>query len=336
VALLRQQNLGAYIPSYAARAADTAAFISDQDVVSIFSDSANVQASYPIGIIGTLTTYSWNIDSLKNCVFVRCTITNISKDTLLRCYLAPVFDFGIGSDSTNDNIAPYFNDSLRMFEAYSDSEAVPLGITGVALIGPARRFNGDNLWGGGFMDQQFTSSAYYEYITMAALNPSQPPANVTETTVRGLTSSGPFTLLPDSSIQCTYIIAAAMDQSKPRNADSNIIELVRTLLAARNWWYAFNPSTFVAQPSPAMLTNALLSYPNPFSACTTIEVPSGAQADGRIAVYNALGQEIGQSLVYQINAREYLFDGQTLPNGIYMVRFLSAGKTYHSQIIIEH
>ncbi|HET7152895.1 MAG TPA: T9SS type A sorting domain-containing protein, partial [Candidatus Kapabacteria bacterium] len=328
VPLLREQNLGTYVPSYFARAKDTAAFISDQDNVSIFSDSANIQASYPIGIIGTLTTYAWNTDSLKNCVFVRCTIKNTSKDTLMQCFAAPVFDFALGTDTTNDNIEPYYNDSLRMFDAFSDSEAVALGLAGVALIQPAGRFQGEFLWSRS-LDQLYASSAYYKSIAMQQSGLQQAPVNTA--TVRGLSASGPFTLLPDSSIQFTYILAAAMVPGGDK--DTNDHELIQTLLAARNWWYAFNPPTSVAE-NPLVATNdEIVSYPNPFNSFTTIETPI---AGDHIAVYNSIGQEVSRALLHRVSPTEYLFDGNTLTNGVYIVRLSGAGKTYTSQLIIIH
>jgi hypothetical protein len=167
---------------------------------------------------------------------------------------------------------------------------------------------------------------------MSQTSPDTPPSAVDVATVRGLSSSGPFTLLPDSTIQFTYIIAAAQVGSDPRNNDTARFELVQTLLSARNWWYAFNPPTSVAENPVAVPTDAIMNYPNPFSSFTTIDAPSG----GHVAVYNEMGQDIGVALLHSVSSNEYLFDGRTLPNGMYIVRYSGAGKTYTSKIIVVH
>ena len=78
-------------------------------------------------------------------------------------------------------------------------------------------------------------------------------------------------------------------------------------------------------------TAALASnYPNPFTHATTIEYALPASGPVRLAVYDALGREVATLAqgVQQAGRHTAVFDGTSLPSGVYMYRLEAAGRAH--------
>ncbi len=78
-------------------------------------------------------------------------------------------------------------------------------------------------------------------------------------------------------------------------------------------------------PTAAALTS---NYPNPFTNRTTIEYALPASGPVRLAVYDALGREVATLVdgVRQAGAHVAVFDGSSLPSGVYLYRLEAAGQ----------
>ncbi len=78
-------------------------------------------------------------------------------------------------------------------------------------------------------------------------------------------------------------------------------------------------------PTAPMLTS---NYPNPFTNRTTIEYALPASGPVRLAVYDALGREVATLVngVRQAGAHVAVFDGSSLPSGVYLYRLEAAGQ----------
>ena len=78
-------------------------------------------------------------------------------------------------------------------------------------------------------------------------------------------------------------------------------------------------------PGAAVLTS---NYPNPFAHTTTIEYALPASGPVRLVVYDALGREVVALVdgVRQAGAHAAVFDGTSLPSGVYLYRLEAAGQ----------
>ena len=78
-------------------------------------------------------------------------------------------------------------------------------------------------------------------------------------------------------------------------------------------------------PAAAALAS---NYPNPFTHTTTIEYALPASGPVRLSVYDALGREVATLVdgVRQAGAHVAVFDGTSLPSGVYLYRLEAAGQ----------
>ncbi len=81
----------------------------------------------------------------------------------------------------------------------------------------------------------------------------------------------------------------------------------------------------VELPTAAALTS---NYPNPFTHTTTIEYALPVSGPVRLAVYDALGREVATLVdgVRQAGSHVAVFDGTSLPSGVYLYRLEAAGQ----------
>jgi 2',3'-cyclic-nucleotide 2'-phosphodiesterase (5'-nucleotidase family) len=68
------------------------------------------------------------------------------------------------------------------------------------------------------------------------------------------------------------------------------------------------------------------AYPNPFNPATTITVPLAGEGHVRVALYNALGQQVGLVADGEFDAgvHEFRWDAGSMPAGLYFCRVSSA------------
>ena len=101
-------------------------------------------------------------------------------------------------------------------------------------------------------------------------------------------------------------------------------------------WYflaKYAASTITSsEPVPEIPATAALAsnYPNPFTHATTIEYALPASGPVRLAVYDALGREVATLAqgVQHAGRHTAVFDGTSLPSGVYMYRLEAAGRAH--------
>lgn len=85
-----------------------------------------------------------------------------------------------------------------------------------------------------------------------------------------------------------------------------------------------------SEPAPELpsATTLTSNYPNPFAHTTTIEYALPASGPVRLVVYDALGREVITLVdgVRQGGAHAAVFDGTSLPSGVYLYRLEAAGQ----------
>jgi len=83
-----------------------------------------------------------------------------------------------------------------------------------------------------------------------------------------------------------------------------------------------------ASPQFSLLQN----YPNPFSSTTTISLNADASGAASLKIYDALGRQVAD-LTKQIGNTQILFDGSSLPAGVYICH-AQAGRTIQQIIMV--
>lgn len=80
------------------------------------------------------------------------------------------------------------------------------------------------------------------------------------------------------------------------------------------------------------------NYPNPFSLATTIRYKIPAAGAVRIAVYNALGQQVRllEDGFQVAGEHAVAFDADSLPSGLYLYRLEAGGQTLTRRMLVVH
>jgi hypothetical protein len=83
----------------------------------------------------------------------------------------------------------------------------------------------------------------------------------------------------------------------------------------------------VVDPLLPKVTALHQNYPNPFNPTTTVKYDLAFDSRVRIVLYDLLGQEIATLVDEEQTAgfKEFIFDGNTLPSGVYFFR-MTAGE----------
>jgi hypothetical protein len=149
-------------------------------------------------------------------------------------------------------------------------------------------------------------------------------------------SSGPFRMAPGDEQEFTLGIAWA------RGTDHlNSVSELRTAMAhvqTRLPFLLTPDSTLIQRPKlERPVKNAFArNYPNPFTETTTIHYELADPAPVRLAVYDVLGREVAMLVneAQEVGFYDVVFDGRTLPVGVYVYR-LQVGRAVVSETMIR-
>jgi hypothetical protein len=214
------------------------AFVSSEDIFCTFKDtdlsrydggaSNRRNMGYPLG-----TQWEQTIFSFKDALIIKYKIINMSNDTLLDCWLAPLVDFDIASKlqpaagSTNDRMTYYFPDrSLNMAVAWSESdkgeEGNGFGYAGLSMIStPVVDENGYIISTKNHCDQdQLGLQTFSTWDISEDLNEDAPRYNFVSSKIidgdkgpsdyRSLMATGPFHLKPGDAAELSILINFAL------------------------------------------------------------------------------------------------------------------------------
>ena len=94
--------------------------------------------------------------------------------------------------------------------------------------------------------------------------------------------------------------------------------------------------------TPAVSSIVVNTYPNPFSAATSIEITSNRDAPVSVGIFDVSGRRVRSLNVGRVDAltRTISFDGRDehgtlLPSGLYFCRIQSAGETVTRKLVIQ-
>jgi hypothetical protein len=78
------------------------------------------------------------------------------------------------------------------------------------------------------------------------------------------------------------------------------------------------------------------NVPNPFSYRTSFEFELGRSATVELFVFNLLGEELwSRSVAGRVGANRVQFDGQELPEGVYLYKMVTGGTTQTGRMIVN-
>ncbi len=83
-------------------------------------------------------------------------------------------------------------------------------------------------------------------------------------------------------------------------------------------------------------TELFQNYPNPFNPATRIRYSLSARADVRVSVYNILGQEVARLVdgVQEPGYKTVVFNGEILPDGVYLFRLTAGAHTETKKMVL--
>lgn len=111
-------------------------FVSNEDIFTTykdtdlrqFEDGKDIAESrgYPLRLQYEQTIYTWGYGEYANFLFIAYNIINRSKDTLMKCWMAPAYDFDIGPNGgaaiANNDRVNYYSQDTTLNLAYQWSE----------------------------------------------------------------------------------------------------------------------------------------------------------------------------------------------------------------------
>jgi hypothetical protein len=95
--------------------------------------------------------------------------------------------------------------------------------------------------------------------------------------------------------------------------------------------FSFGEPTFIAELN-------LEAYPNPTDGATMIRISSNIEGPARVGLVTTSGIEIEEIYSGALSANEQfevVFDGSSLPSGVYIVRMVSAGQVKNLKLMIK-
>jgi hypothetical protein len=86
-----------------------------------------------------------------------------------------------------------------------------------------------------------------------------------------------------------------------------------------------------------MITSNLKTYPNPFSAQTSVEFRVEKEGPTTLSVYNTLGQKVQTLINEEMSAGTHtrLWSATALPEGLYLLELNTNGKREITRIVLE-
>ncbi len=345
------------------------AFVSDEDIFVTFKDSDlehydggaefRQLQGYPLGLQAEQTIYSWGTEQYRDFIIIRYSFKNLSPDTLLDCWIAPVYDMDIAimgnsrNGASNDR-ARFFDeaDSLNLVVGWTDTN-VNEGGKGFGYIGfsflatPAVDTNG-------YLRKDVRIDEFRKQIGMESfvnwyvdydkkedldryglISTKNKDGDTGAEDKRVLFSTGPFNMLPGDTAEAWVCIAFALPAvEEEADGSAGDIGLGKTIA----------PNSLIDKilRSRKLLENKMivgvndernvnsvarcLAYPNPASDYAVIElntIPDGAV---KYELYNATGEK--QLSGEATASNRFSVNTSGLPAGCYVLKVSSGNNLY--------
>ncbi len=297
------------------RCKDLGAGRSDQDYVAIFSDSGHAS---PKNIVVRQESYAWADPPYDNFIMLVYWIRNDGTETLTDYHVGVFCDLDIGDYSTNQGAT---DADRHLTYMYSSSGKY----VGVALLYPHTHRNltlinnQTYVYPNGMIDDGFKGRHLKGIIST--------PVSTGPDDWSLLTSTGPYTLAPGDSIQCSFALVYG----------NSLAELQSNTDAAHSIYAMSDTAELTPRPTFHLAQNR----PNPFNPLTTIFFTVATEGPVRIDIYDLSGRKV-RSLVNQSYApgpHQETWNGaddagHRLPSGVYIYRYSSGGQTMSRKMML--
>ncbi len=344
---------------------------SDENIFSTFNDlnvdyydyggAARKEYGYPLGLQFEQNLYTWESGVMKDALVISYKIINISKDTLLDCWVSPEVDYDIG-DLTKNTVAA--NDRGRY---YVEDDTLSLGV-GWSNTDSGELGKGFGYLGFSFLQTPAVDAANYlrkdkpiyakkEQIGMRSMRfwvISDDPSNETYLydkissgfkdgdtgpgDKRILLATGPFKMLPNDTAKVVFLINFA-NPAKGGDADGTTQDmalLVQKKKDADKFWQDYY--TDVADQKNYYDISSLEDpYPNPVRGKLNLQFSMEAPAMISLDITNIFGESVMTIInnklsdqgVNLVNA-----DLSSLADGQYFIRLKSGNQNKIKKIVI--
>ncbi len=281
-------------------------YFSDEDLYSVYNDydldfydggKAERQAQgYPLKLQFEQNIYTWASGSFKDAIIISYKVINTSKDTLMKCWVAPVMDFdiqdyGTGTQgSTNDRARYYIEeDTLGLGIGWTNSDVGEagkgFGYLGYSLLQtPAVSPNGflkkgksffakkeqlgiQTCRNWGIQDDKATDEELYTFMSSEMLDGDNGPGDK-----RAMLGTGPFNMLPGDTMKIVLLLNFALPAlgTEADGTTGDVAKLIESKRAIDKAWdrYLTDVEEHENQKSSVNLSNP---YPNPISGTVNID-----------------------------------------------------------------
>jgi subtilisin family serine protease len=276
--------------------------MSDIQGSTIFNDNV---ATSKLGVNVKLQSYSFISPTDKNYIILRYTITNTSGADISNLFAGLYFDWDMIEGSGANDLTAY--DNTGNFGYVHHQGLVPDTTIGIGLL------SGSNYR---FYAITNSSFGYTDAEKWSALSSLLAPNSAGPADIANVTSSGPYTVPSNGTIDVAFAIAADTNLANLRTSFANARSKYNTIVTSVN-----------DNKNPLPLQFELSqNYPNPFNPSTLIKfaIPSGSHVI--LKIYDMLGREVRTLLNEEKAPGNYSvnFIAGNLPSGVYLYK-LSAG-----------
>jgi len=286
------------------------ALASDFDVKGAFNDAPASADQIPVSI--NHKAYAWTEAGYRKFVIVDYKIKNTGTVNLDDLYAGIFADWDIMD--FNLNKASY-DGAKRMGYVYSTENS---GLwAGIKLLSPgaANCYSIDNVDGGSGGINMYDGYSDADKFLSLSTQRNDAGGSGTGNDVINVVSSGPFTLLPDSSVTVAFALIAGED----------LADIQASADAAQTKYDVDVPNNI----QDISLTDDILIYPNPAKDILNVITNSTGQTE--IKIYNSVGQVVTLSVV---EGHQSSLDISSLNAGIYFCNIQTVAGTFNKKIII--
>ncbi len=297
--------------------------IADQEGTAAFNDdNAGITK---IGVTVNLHSYSFsNVDD-DNYIILKYHITNNSGVEINNLYSGLFFDWDMIEASGLDDITAY--DSSGNFGYVYHEGGAPDTYIGIALLSSDKygfwailNTGGD----GGF--SIFDSDGFSAADKWQALSGGigKPKAGAGD--ISNVTSSGPYTIPVDYSIDVAFAVAAALNKDELKTAIETARIKYGGIVSDVEENHAGDPLSFSVSQN----------YPNPFNPNTVINYTIPHNSYVTLKIFDVLGNEISTIKNEFENAGKYEvnFNGSRLASGIYFYKITADNFSLTKKMIL--
>ena len=266
----------------------------DEEYLSIFNDNGANFTSLDIEVEQHTYAYSTNPEDV---VFLQYTLHNKGSSTYSTLYAGLYADFDLGDFSSQNKAI--VDTSLKLTYTYQNQGGT---IAGMMLLDtfPLNIYNLDNAGENNSVNIYDGFPDFEKYTCLTQARDSAGFSDADGSDVSSMISAGPFTLAPGDSIQVTFAILAADNESELKNAAHEALQRFQ------NW----------ASIKTSSLDKTVKVYPNPFDETVSVELNQAAKTNIPVYIYNVNGKLIYQSRI-QAGEKGIQLNLSKLPAGKY-------------------